>query len=74
MMVRKLALTAAAAAMTALPIATHAAPAAARTPAELSGKDEKIVGLVWQYILLPIVIGAVIALITGGDDDDPKSP
>ena len=73
MRVRKLALTAAAAAMTVLPIAAHAAPVA-RAPAEVTAKDEKIVGLVWQYILLPIVIGAVIALITGGDDDDPKSP
>ena len=74
-MVRKLALTAAVAAMSVLPIMAHAAPVAPRTPAEVSGKDEKIVGLVWQYVLLPIVIAAVLGLVLGGDDDDvPESP
>ena len=60
--------------------ALAAAPAAAqagsphRAPAAMAGQDEHIVGLLWQYLLLPIIIGAVVALVAGRHHDQPVSP
>jgi hypothetical protein len=74
-MVRKLTLAAAATALTALPLAGHAAPSPQRAAAEMSGQNEELAGLLWQYIIFPAVIAAVLVLLTGGSDDEsPESP
>jgi hypothetical protein len=62
----------AAAALAATPVAAHAAPV--RAPAPVAGKNEQLVGLVWQYLILPVIVAAVLALISGGDDEEPASP
>jgi hypothetical protein len=72
-MFRKLALAAAAAAFAAT--SATAAPLPQRAPASIEGQDEHIVGLLWQYIILPIVVAAVLGLVLGNDDDEtPASP
>ena len=70
----KLVLTAAAAALAALPTAGHAATPPPRVAAEMSGEHEKLVGLLWQYVLIPLVIAAVVAVLAGGGDEKPASP
>ena len=72
-MVRKLILAAAAAALAALPVAGHAATPKQRVPAVMSGPNEKLVGLPW-YIVFPVVIAALVALHTGGSNNNPASP
>ena len=63
----------AAASLVVLPLSAQALPE--RAPARMSGPDEQIVGLLWQYLLLPLVIAAVLAALGGGDDDEmPASP
>ena len=75
MMVRKLVLSAAAASLATLPIGVYAATPQPRVPAEMSGQDEQIVGMLWQYIILPVLIAVVLAAVSGGDDEDsPTSP
>ena len=72
-MVRKLVPAVAAAALAALPIAGHAAPQ--RDSADMSGQNEELVGLLWQYIIIPVVLAALLVLLTGdGDDANPESP
>ena len=71
-MVRKLIL-AAAATLAALPVAGHAATPQQRVPAEMSGPNEKLVGLPW-YIVFPVVIAALVAFHTGGSNNNPASP
>ena len=74
-MVRKLTLASAAAALAALPIAGQAASTPQRAAAEISGQNEELVGLVWQYIVIPAVLAALAVLLTGGsDDENPESP
>ena len=70
-MISKLALVGAAAALVATPLAAEAP--VHRAPAAIGAKNEQIVGLLWQYLLLPIIIGAVVALVAGGHDH-PSSP
>ena len=71
-MFRKLFLIPAAASLAAAPIAAQAA-APARLPSPVGQNSEQIVGLLWQYLILPVIVAAVLAAITGGDDD-PVSP
>jgi hypothetical protein len=72
-MVRKLVFTAAAVALAASPTAAHGAAPQERVPAELSGQNERLVGLVWQYVIFPVILAAVLVLLSGGDDE-PESP
>jgi hypothetical protein len=69
--ISKLVLAGAAAALVATPLAAETP--VNRAPATMAGKNEQIVGLLWQYLLLPIIIGAVVALVAGGHDK-PASP
>lgn len=72
-MVRKLISAATAAAIVAAPLAAQAAPARDGSP--VSGDKEQLVGLLWQYVVLPVIVAAVLALVLGEDEDEePASP
>ena len=71
-MIRRFMLAAAAASLVATPIAAQAAPS--RTPAKIEGKNEQLVGLLWQYLILPLIIAAAIGLLSGDKDEAPRSP
>ena len=72
-MFRKFLQTTVAGALIAAPLSAHAAPE--RFPAPTDGESEQIVGLLWQYVLFPVIVAAVIAAVSGGEDDEePASP
>ena len=72
-MVRSLVLAAASVALAATPIGAHAGPS--RAPAHLAGKEEQLVGLLWQYLIVPVIVAAVVALLSSdGSDAKPASP
>ena len=72
MILRTLLMTAAAAGLVASPLAAQATPV--RAPAPVEGDSEQLVGLLWQYLILPVVIAVVLAALSGDDDEEPASP
>ena len=71
-MFRRLAQVGAAISLAVASLPASAAPTRLPTPVE--GESEQIVGLLWQYVLLPVIIAAVLVAVTGEDDDAPTSP
>ena len=72
-MSRKLTASLAAVSLALIPVGAQALPE--RTPAGMAADQEQIVGLLFQYLLLPIIIAAVLAALSLGDDEaTPASP
>lgn len=69
-MLRKIALSAAAATLVAAPMVAQAAPARVSTP--VADKEELAGGFLWP-ILGAIVLGVIVILLVDGDDE-PVSP
>lgn len=70
-MISKLVLAGAAATLVATPLSAESP--VNRAPAAIAGSNDGLAGALWKFILLPILIGVVVALVAGGHDK-PVSP